>query len=141
MKTRSFFTVIAVLILLVVAGCSSQGASNKPVEVDVTATDFAFQSSMTTFKVGVPYHFVVTNKGDVAHEFMVMQPVEAGTMTMEEMDKMANAHIEEDDLQPGDNASVDYTFTDPVPEGGLEFACHLAGHYENGMHLPITVTK
>jgi uncharacterized cupredoxin-like copper-binding protein len=96
---------------------------------------------MTTFKVGVPYHFVVTNKGDVAHEFMVMQPVEAGTMTMEEMDKMANAHIEEDDLQPGDNASVDYTFTDPVPEGGLEFACHLAGHYENGMHLPITVTK
>jgi uncharacterized cupredoxin-like copper-binding protein len=34
---------------------------------------------------------------------------------------------------------MDYTFTKAYPAGTLEFACHLSGHYEAGMHLPITV--
>ena len=140
MSFKSFFSLFMVALFLGLAACSSaQTDTNQPVTVKVTADDFSFQSSLTTFKVGVPYHFEVTNNGKVEHEFMLVKPVAAGTMEMEEMDDMALAHIEEDDLQPGTTQSFDYTFTVPAPAGQLEFSCHLLGHYEAGMKLPITV--
>jgi uncharacterized cupredoxin-like copper-binding protein len=140
MSVKSFFSLIMVALFLGLAACSSaQTDTNQPVTVKVTADDFSFQSSLTTFKVGVPYHFEVTNNGKVEHEFMLVKPIAAGMMEMEEMDDMALAHIEEDDLQPGTTQSFDYTFTEPAPAGQLEFSCHLPGHYEAGMKLPITV--
>jgi uncharacterized cupredoxin-like copper-binding protein len=138
--SRTIIRISTVFLLILLAACSTaQADPNKPVEVKITATDFGFAASQTTFKVGVPYHFVVTNQGKVAHEFMLVKPIEAGMMDMEAMDAMALAHIEEDDLQPGTTQSVDYTFTEAAPTGQLEFSCHLAGHYEAGMKLPITV--
>ena len=132
---------ILVGMLLALPACAGQASNPQgPVDVTITATDFNFQSSLTTFKVGVPYHFIVTNKGAVEHEFMLVKPIDpSANMEMSEMDNMALAHIEEDDLQPGDTASVDYTFTQEDANGTLEFSCHLPGHYENGMKLPITV--
>jgi uncharacterized cupredoxin-like copper-binding protein len=126
--------VIAVGALLSACGGSPSG----PVTVKVTATEYKFDSSLTTFKVGVPYHFEVTNKGTMEHEFMIIKP-EPTSVGSDQLDSDALAHIEETDLQPGQTASVDYTFLQPAPEGTLEFACHLAGHYEQGMHTPITV--
>jgi uncharacterized cupredoxin-like copper-binding protein len=140
MNYRLVYKVLAIAMIAALAACA--GGSSKPtqpVDVEVKANEFSFQSSLTTFSVGVPYHFVVTNTGTVAHEFMIMKPMEPGAMSMEEMDKMALGVIEEDDLQPGATASVDVTFKEPAPPGTLEFACHTAGHYEAGMHLPITV--
>jgi mono/diheme cytochrome c family protein/uncharacterized cupredoxin-like copper-binding protein len=110
------------------------------VEVDVEAGDYLFKSPVTTFEVGVPYHFVVHNTGQVAHEFMIVEPIPAGAMSMETMDEMAIGHIEEDDLAPGQTATVDVTFTEPYPAGTLEMSCHVGEHYQKGMHLPIVVT-
>jgi uncharacterized cupredoxin-like copper-binding protein len=140
MNYRFVYKLLPVVMIAALSACAG-GSSGpaQPVEVQVTANEFSFQSSLTTFSVGVPYHFVVTNTGSVAHEFMIMQPMEPGTMDMEEMDAMALAVIEEDDLEPGATASVDVTFKEPAPSGTLELACHTAGHYEAGMHLPITV--
>lgn len=126
-------TLLAALLL---SACG--GSPSGPVTVNVTATEYKFESSMTTFKVGVPYHFVVTNKGTMEHEFMIIKP-EPTSVGSDQLDSDALAHIEEADLQPGQTASVDYTFLQAAPEGTLEFACHLAGHYEQGMHTPITV--
>lgn len=118
---------------------TTASSSAEPVTVDIEADDFSFTSSLTTFKVGVPYHFVVHNVGDEEHEFMVVMPIAAGTMDMEAMDEMAVGHIEEDDLLVGDTASVDVTFDKAYPAGTLELACHIKQHYENGMVLPIVV--
>ena len=94
--------------------------------------------AVTTFSVGVPYHFVVTNKGAVAHEFVIM-PLEQGTQGSEaQLPSTALAGIAGKDLPTGATKTLDYTFTQ-APAGGLEFACHLPGHYEAGMHTPITV--
>ena len=61
-------------------------------------------------------------------------------MDMAEMDKMALAMIETDELMPGKTQTFDYTFAKPAPSGSLEFACHTPGHYEQGMKLlPIAV--
>lgn len=140
MAKHVVFRLFPIILLLVASACAAKAASpGGPATVDITADDFSFQSSVTTFQVGTPYHFSVTNRGKVPHEIMIMQPVKAGMMSMEEMDKMALAHIEQEDLQSGATASVDYTFTAPAQTGALEFACHLPGHYEAGMKLPIEV--
>jgi uncharacterized cupredoxin-like copper-binding protein len=141
MKSVLFRLVVLSLFLALAACAGAQSGQSGPVTVKITADDFSFKSSLTTFKVGVPYHFEVTNQGTVAHEIMLIQPIEPGKMDMEEMDKMALAHIEEADLPPGATKSFDFTFTQPYPAGQLEFACHLTGHYEQGMHLPIIVEQ
>ncbi len=137
------------LALVVAAGCArgptpTTGAApaspTGPVEVKVTLTEFKIEASLTSFKVGVPYRFVVTNAGKVPHELMIMPPVtgEMKGMSMEELDKMALAMIKEEDLPAGATKTLDFTFT-TLPTGSLEFACHVPGHYEAGMRLPITV--
>jgi len=106
--------------------------------VSVTLTDFAINMSRTEFEAGVPYHFVVTNEGTVAHELMFSSPMEPGPMDMEEMDLRAVAVFSDEDLTAG--ATAEQTFSFPVAgEGGLETACHLPGHYEAGMKLTIVV--
>lgn len=140
MNKRSFLRLVPLVFLLLASACSANsGSSSGPVNVEVTANDFSFQSSLTNFKVGTSYHFEVKNTGQVAHEMMIMEPIETGSMSMEELDQQALAHVDEADLQAGDTASFDYTFTGPAGQGSLEFACHLPGHYEAGMKLPITV--
>lgn len=49
------------------------------------------------------------------------------------------AAVEAHDLQPGATATFEYTFTDTSGFGEIEFACHLEGHYEEDMLLPILV--
>jgi uncharacterized cupredoxin-like copper-binding protein len=137
MNKRTIPVLIAIICAATILS-SCGGSSSGPVTVNITAKEYTFDSSLTEFKVGVPYHFVVINKGTMEHEFMVIKP-EPTSVGSEQLDGDALAHIEESDLQPGQTASVDYTFLQPAPEGSLEFACHLAGHYEQGMHVPIIV--
>ncbi|MGE5141271.1 MAG: hypothetical protein ACM3JD_17520 [Rudaea sp.] len=138
-----FSPMIALMLaaVVVLAACSGGGGdgSNAPVQVQVNLTEMKIDSSVTAFKVGVPYHFVVKNAGTVNHEFMIMPPVAPGKMSMEEMDKMGLVGIDGEELPPGATKTADYTFTKAYPAGQLEMACHLTGHYEGGMHLPVTV--
>jgi uncharacterized cupredoxin-like copper-binding protein len=130
---------IAVFLLSACGGSSS--ASKTPVDVNITLTDFGISSSMTDFKVGTPYHFTVTNKGAVPHEIYIM-PSETGTMTPDQIQALKASGLDSisaDELSPGATKTMDYTFTKAYPAGTMEFACHLPGHYEAGMHLPITV--
>jgi uncharacterized cupredoxin-like copper-binding protein len=149
------FTVSLSLLLMVIAlsACAGAAASPapaaqpddsapKPVEVQVKLSEFKIEPSIATFKTGVPYHFVVTNEGTVAHELMIMAPMDmnaAATMDMEELDEMALGVIEEEDLQPGATVTLDFTFSELAPMGTLEFSCHTPGHYAGGMKTPITV--
>lgn len=131
--------VILVAVGLILTACGGQRAT----EVTITLTEFGIKSSQTTFEVGVPYHFVVTNEGAVEHEIMIMPPLTEDqmgmAMDMEALDELALALIEETDLPSGATATMDFTFTEPAPGGTLEFACHTPGHYEAGMKLAITV--
>ena len=128
--------ILVVIFFVAVALTSCSGTKT----VKVTLTDYNIESSVTEFQTGVPYHFVVSNNSESNHEFMIMPPMDPDMgMSMEQMDEMAVAMIEEDDLEPGTEMTLDVTFTDPAPAGTLEFACHTAKHYQAGMELPITV--
>ena len=127
-------------MLAIIASACGGGAAPAGT-IKVTATDMKIESNYTTFKVGVPYHFEVTNNGAIPHEVMLIQPIEGGTMTMEDMDAMARGMAEEEDLGAGATASFDYTFTSADVGAPLELSCHVEGHYEAGMFLPITVEE
>lgn len=124
------------LLLAVLAGCpgetpQGESAPAESSEVNVTMSEFRFASSSTTFKAGVPYRFVLHNTGSVPHEWAVVPGGardETGLLI----------EVEEEDLPPG--ATVVQTFTFPEP-GNYDFSCFMAGHYESGMKLPVTVTQ
>ena len=147
MKNKTRFTLLITTVLiafsLILSACGASGPSTNPdgsINVNVTLTDFGIDSSLKTFEAGVPYHFIITNEGQVNHEMMIMEPMMAGMeMSMEEMDELALAFVEEDDLPPGATQTLDYTFMQPTTAGSLEFSCHTPGHYEAGMKFPITV--
>ncbi len=146
-KQRAPRQLLAALVLAiflgVAAGCgydtgtSSAGLSGAPT-VQVTLTDFAIRSSITTFQMGTTYHFVVTNAGHTDHEWMIAPPM-MSNMPMEHMHNMALMHIEM--VHPGQTQNVDYRFHQmPMArQGSLQMARQLTGHYEAGMKLPITV--
>ena len=131
--------IILVAATLLLTACGGQNTT----EVKITLKEFGIESSMTDFQTGVPYRFVVTNAGAVEHEIMLMPPLAGDSMgmamNMEDMDKKALAMIPASELSAGATSSFDYTFTEATSEGSLEFACHMPGHYEMGMKLPITV--
>src|SRR5574341_2131311 len=77
MKKALLVALWAGIVALALAGCGPK----PPVEVQVTLTEFGIEASQSTFKVGQPYRFVVTNEGALAHEFMVSAPLMAGMDT------------------------------------------------------------
>ena len=124
--------------LLITACSGSASARQTPQDVNITLTEFTIQASQTEFQVGVPYHFVITNNGTVAHELEIMPPM-SGAVSQDQVKSAALVHVTQDQLAPGTTATVDYTFEQAYPAGELEFACHLPGHHEAGMHVGIVV--
>ena len=151
MKRIVLFSLLILFCLATVTACGSTSSTNSASStkknptiqkqtVQVTLVEYTITSSITTFHVGVPYHFVVTNKGTIPHEFMVMPPM-GDNMSMASMDSAALVFIPI--LSPGQTSTIDYTFT--RPDAHLEIACHFSGrqasdsHYALGMHLSIVV--
>lgn len=158
MKRPLFFSLLLFLCIAILAACGSNSgtgstsnnstihsATNTPSTikrqvVPVTLVDYKILPAISTFQVGVPYQFVVTNKGKVDHMFMIAPPM-SDSMMMSNMYGSALAYII--DVAPGQTLTLNYTFT--KPNSHLEFASHFSGHgfsgsqYDLGMHTPIIV--
>lgn len=116
------------------------GVVSSGTQVDITLADNTIEASLTSFQIGVPYTFVITNTGRHAHNFNVSTPVsEAGSLS----DALATAllKVDQNQLSPGANVTVEYTFPDSTAGTNLEFSCLIRRHYDDGMLLPITVTQ
>ncbi len=138
-----FAVMLSLGMLLTACGGSTASAtanpsatSPAPITVTVTLTNFKIAPDLTQFKVGVPYHFVVVNKGTAEHELMIAPPMTAG-MTMEQID--GTKLFEAPDIGVGQTKTVDYIFKASAQNGKWEFACHEPGHYQAGMKLPVTI--
>lgn len=142
------------IIVTLLSGCGSarsgsqtntaNSSSGSVQRVDITLSEFKIVPSQTTFQAGRIYQFVVTNTGVAPHEFMTMPAsmgsAHMGAMSMDDMHKIALFHIDAEDLPAGATKMVTYTFHNAAPAGQLEFTCYVPGHYEAGMHAPITIT-
>lgn len=115
-------------------------ASGTGTQVDITLVDNKIQSPVTTFQVGVPYTFVITNAGQRGHNFNISTPVsEAGSL--DSALQTALLAVPQSQLGPGASVTVEYTFPTSAAGQNLEFSCLIRMHYQMGMLLPITVTN
>ncbi|MFC0199597.1 cupredoxin domain-containing protein [Paracoccus rhizosphaerae] len=155
MKSLMLATAVALLPTLPLAGGTHKGGHNyaagapatggemKTVEVSMRETEdgaMVFEPKELSFAAGETVRLVITNKGELEHEF-VMDTVEANAEHKELMARFPE--MEHDDpnavrLQPGETGEILWTFTNA---GEFEFACLMLGHYESGMHGPLNVTK
>lgn len=108
-------------------------------EVNITLRDNTIESSLTTFQTGQPYTFVITNKGNHAHNFNIAQPISVAG-SLDAALQTALLAVPKNQLGSGAQVTVQYTFPDTAASTQLEFSCLIPRHYEDGMKLPITVT-
>lgn len=148
MKYRFVLGFFLITFMLILAACGAgttptgtqQGQTTPPGSqtVQVTLSDNKVDSSLTTFTAGMPYHFVVTNRGQVTHQF-VMIPMGMGMEHMS-VDEMHHAALYMyDSVAPGETRMFDYTFATPYAGQSLAFVCGTQGHYAAGMQLPFMV--
>jgi len=120
------------------------GATEAPAaagnQVTVTLADNTITASTTAFKVGVPYTFVITNSGRHAHNFNINPPVSVAGSLDEALNKALLA-VPQQQLGVGKTATATFTFPASAAGQLLEFSCLIRQHYEDGMHVDITVTK
>ena len=115
-------------------------SSGTGTQVDITLADNTIDSSLTTFQVGVPYTFVITNSGRRGHNFNISTPVSV-VGSLDAALESALLAVPQSDLGPGASVTVEYTFPDSAAGQNLEFSCLIRMHYQMGMLLPITVTQ
>jgi uncharacterized cupredoxin-like copper-binding protein len=142
---RSKVLLVAAALALSAAGCGGgadvgSGTTDDPRTIEVTALDeFAYDPSSMEVGAGETVRFVVTNTGELDHEFVVgdaeMQEM-AEEQAMEGMHGHAEA-MASLSVDPGETAETVVTFDEP---GELLYACHVEGHFEGGMVGTITIT-
>lgn len=114
---------------------STQSSGSAAQTVNVLLGEMYIKSDMTNFKVGTPYHFVVKNEGQVLHEFTIAKKVPGGNQDTRDAASVKDI----DNIQSGQTTSFDFTFKEPAPAAGMEIECSYPGHYEQGMHMDISV--
>lgn len=110
------------------------GPGEVTIEVGMKYTQFDVEEIRV--RPGTRVRFVLENEDPIAHEMIV------GDEFVHAQHAQAT-HAEhppvpgEVSVEPLDTAVTTYEFDDP---GTIEFACHLPGHYDYGMHGEIVVT-
>jgi len=121
-------------------GATEAPAAGSGTQVNVTLADNTIEASQTTFQVGVPYTFVITNSGRHAHNFNINPPISVAG-SLDEALNSALLAVPQEQLGVGATATAEFTFPDSAAGQLLEFSCLIRRHYEDGMHVDITVTK
>lgn len=123
--------------------------------IKVTMKDNFYEPNSISVKPGETVKFIVTNKGELVHEFNIGTPMmhtnhkkemlmmmEHGVLGADKINRAAAkkmqaamGHGMHNDpnsalLEPGKSATIIWTFP---KEAKIEFACNVPGHYEAGM--------
>ncbi len=152
MNSRLRFVIVLAVGLLLLVGCgasTTSGTSSGPPApsvsstpsggqvVHVTLSDNGISADRSTFYVGMPYHFVVTNTGRVTHQFMMGQRGWQGDhMPMGWQHQMTPYWSSQ--IAPGATTTFDYTFPASAVGPRIGFGCSQMG-WQEGMWYPSTV--
>lgn len=114
---------------------------DRTVRVSMVETDdggMVFEPKTIDVTEGETIRFTFQNKGQIPHEFVMdtSASIQEHKALMEKFPEMEHADPNSISLQPGEAGEILWTFTN---SGDFEFACLIPGHYESGMHGPLTV--
>lgn len=125
-------------------------AANVDRVIEVSMDEMKFDPKSISVKEGDTIKFVVSNDGNIVHEFNLgtsetwkghngemKKMLKTGMMSMRKInhEKMMEAGMMHDDpnsvlLEPGETAEMIWTFSEETEMG---FACNVPGHLEAGM--------
>ena len=133
--------------------------------VEVAMYDNYYEPEEITVKAGETVRFVVTNKGQLVHEFNIgtaamhaahqdemQMMVDHGVLKADKIDMQAAQHMQATMghgmhnepnsvlLEPGKTGEVVWTFPEDASLT-LEFACNVPGHYNAGMQGEIELAN
>lgn len=105
--------------------------------------DMKFVHEPLEIRLGETIKFVVTNKGEMPHEFALGDsPTQRAHALM--MEKMPDMKHHDDPsavtLAPGETKEIVWTFNKPI-QGYIELACQMPGHYAGGMFSKVSLAK
>lgn len=119
------------------AHASKAGKPGNPGRIDVTVPvttldTMRYQPADFSFKRGQTVKFVVTNKGQLAHEFGVgtLEEQKAHAEMMKSMPDMKHDDPSVVVIDPGETRELIWRFTN---RGTFQIGCHVPGHFEAGM--------
>lgn len=140
MKFLSFAVlVVAASLAGACAGPAATPTPAPPTRLEVTLTDaMRIEPDSMTVPAGVPVTFVVTNTGQIDHEFTLGDEAaqDKHEQEMLEPGAMAHDHAYTIVVKPGQTKELVFTFE----SAGVSFAgCHIPGHYPAGMKATINV--
>ena len=130
---------------------STIGARASPADVsrtiDVEMTEYGYHPSSISVDADETVRFVVSNRGQLIHEFNIGTPqmheahqaemldmMQSGYMSQTEIHShgsMSHDHANSVLLEPGESAELVWRFGSGIED--LEFACNVPGHYQAGM--------
>ena len=155
MKSRLLFGMLLGAVLLVLAGCAgvastasggqpspSAQASTAPSQaqtVHVTISDSGITADPSTFYAGTPYHFVVTNTGQVTYQF-IMGRGGWGCCRMPMGWRHQMTPYLSSQIAPSETKTFDYTFPASAVGPYFGFGCYQQGEQE-GMWYRATVQR
>lgn len=118
-------------------------AENVDRTIELAVNEMSFGIEKLEVKAGETIRFVIHNGSEIEHDFTLgdhatQEAHRAEMMKMMESDSGMMSHDDANAvfLAPGETKQLIWTFSKP---GDFEFACNVPGHYEAGMHGPITV--
>jgi uncharacterized cupredoxin-like copper-binding protein len=141
MKSRKFYALLAVMILLVpmLAACGPQ-------KIDAGLTTYKITMSKDTAKAGQIIFHVHNDATDLKHEFVIFKtdlPEDQLPLTAEgtvDEEGAGVTHIDEVEVEPGQSADL----TVNLEAGRYVIICNINDnneqHYMHGMHTVFTVT-
>jgi len=152
---RRYIAVPAIALLLFAVACSSSrstGSSGSASggstaaggsgDVNATDADFSITLGTSTASAGA-VAFAIHNDGPSAHEFVVLQtnldPTLLPTTSDGTVDVKGNGIKligAKNDVAPGTDTTLDTN----LAAGSYVVICNLPGHYQQGMHAPLTVS-
>lgn len=118
------------------------GASEATRTIDVTVSnELVFDPDAFEVEAGEVVTFVVTNTGDIEHEFVLGDEAMQQEMAAQMASGDDHAHSGESSnavtVHGGETAELTWRFGEP---GTVLVGCHEPGHYEAGMRAVVTVT-
>lgn len=117
--------------------------ADRTIEVDMVDA-LRFEPEELDVQVGQTVTFVLINRGEIVHEFVIgdeeyQQDHADEMMEMMEEGAMDHEHLPNAlDVAPGETGELTWTFTQ---EGELLYGCHEPGHYQGGMVGTINVSS
>jgi uncharacterized cupredoxin-like copper-binding protein len=115
------------------------GRDARTVEIDMS--DFMlFTPSKIQVKDGETVKFVINNRGQIVHEFVLgtAADLQAHATMMKDHPEMVHEGPGHYTVQPGQNVEFPWQFTS---SGNIEFGCLIPGHFDAGMRGRIIVKQ